>query len=66
MKIFYLYKRWNYLLLLNNLIVSSFLTYTKPIIFLQTDIYKFFFWNYTLLQKKIESESKNTTIECIN
>lgn len=41
-----LYKRWNYTLLLNNLIMNSYSTLQKTLIFLKIDLYKFFFFNY--------------------
>lgn len=43
----FLYKKWNYIVLLNNLIINGFLTLQKKIFFLQFDLYKYFFYNYS-------------------
>lgn len=55
MKKIFLYKKWNFLILLNNLITSGFSVYTKKILFLRFDINKFFFWVYS---KKVKFQNK--------
>lgn len=55
MKKIFIYKKWNYIILLNNLINSGFFVYTKKIIFLHFDVNKFSFWLYT---KKIKLQNK--------
>ena len=52
MKSIFLYKKWSLLILLNNLIISGFLSYQKKLIFLQFDTTNFFFWVYE--KRKIE------------
>ena len=47
MRVLYIYKKWNIVILLNNLISSGFFVYTKKILFLQLDINKFSFWVYS-------------------
>jgi len=42
----FLYKKWSFIILLNNLIINSFLTLQKKIVFLKFDIYKYYFFNY--------------------
>lgn len=54
-KFFYIYKRWNFLILLNNLVCSGFLVYKKKIMFLHFDLNKFFFWVYS---KKVKLQTK--------
>lgn len=54
MKKIFLYKKWNFLILLNNLIISGFSVYTKKILFLRFDTNKFFFWVYS---KKIKFQN---------
>ena len=51
MKKLFIYKKWNILILLNNLIVSGFLSFKKKLIFLYFDTTNFFFWVFT---KKIK------------
>jgi len=46
MKFTYVYKKWNYIIFLNNLVLSSFLIYTKNVLFLRSDMTKFWFWIY--------------------
>ena len=43
----FLYKKWNFSILLNNLVINSFLTIQKKIYFLKFDIYKYYFYNYS-------------------
>lgn len=42
-----IYKKWNYIILLNNLILSGFTTFQKKLLFLQFDFYKYSFYNYS-------------------
>ena len=42
-----IYKKWNYIILLNNLILSGFTSFQKKILFLQFDFYKYSFYNYS-------------------
>lgn len=55
MKKLFLYKKWNILILLNNLMLTGFFIYTKKIIFLQYDTSKHFFWKYS---KKVKFQNK--------
>ena len=55
MKKFFLYKKWNILILLNNLIVTGLYIYSKKIIHLKFDISNFFFWVYS---KKVKFQNK--------
>jgi len=55
MKVFYLYKKWSFLVLMNNLVIGGFLIYTKKIVFLRFDLNKLFFWIYS---KKVRLETK--------
>ena len=57
MKNFYIYKKWNFLILLNNLISTGFFIYSKKIIFLKYDMSKYFF--LSLWKEKKISESKS-------
>lgn len=43
----YLYKKWNFIILLNNLILNSRLPILKKVFFLQFDIYKYYFYNFS-------------------
>ena len=43
----FLYKKWNFIILLNNLILNNFLTLQKKLFFLQFDIYKYYFYNFS-------------------
>ena len=42
MKKVFLYKKWNFLVFLNNLVYSGFFAYKKKILFLRFDINKFY------------------------
>lgn len=53
-----IYKKWNYIVLLNNLILYGFTSFQKKILYLQFDFYKYFFYNYS----KITSVSNNRII----
>lgn len=55
MKASLIYKKWNFLLYLNNLVSSGFYVYSKKIIYLHFDTSNFFFWVYS---KKIQFENK--------
>ena len=55
MKNFFIYKKWNIFILLNNLVYNGFFAYTKKIIFLRFDINKFSFWVYV---RKIKLQTK--------
>ena len=55
MKKIFIYKKWNYLILLNNLITLGNFSYTKKIVFLHFDVNKFYFWIYN---KKIKLQNK--------
>lgn len=54
MKKIFLYKKWNFIVLLNNLINLGFFVYKKKIIFLNFDVNKYFFWVYS---KKIKLQN---------
>ena len=56
MKKIFVYKKWSYLAFLNNLIISVFFSYSKQLMFLHTDIYKFKFWFFTKKKKKIKKK----------
>jgi hypothetical protein len=55
MKKLFIYKKWNFLLLLNNLVSVGLFAYSKKIIYLRFDISNFFFWVYS---KKIKFKNK--------
>lgn len=55
MKKIFLYKKWNFLILLNNLVFLGFFVYTKKIMFLRFDINNYFFWVYA---KKLKIQNK--------
>lgn len=55
MKNFFIYKKWSFLILINNLVYYSFFCYKKKVLFLQFDTNKFFFWIYS---KKIKLQNK--------
>jgi hypothetical protein len=55
MQIFSIYKKWNFLIFLNNLVFSGFYAYSKKIIYLRFDISNFYFWIYS---KKIKFQNK--------
>lgn len=57
MKKIFLYKKWNFLVLLNNLVTSGFLIYQKKVLFLHFDVNKFFFWTYS---KKLKFKNTKT------
>ena len=63
MRKLFIYKKWNILILLNNLIISGFFSYKKKLIFLYFDTTNFIFWVYTKKIKikkiKIVSFKKN-------
>ena len=63
MKKIFIYKKWNILILLNNLIISGFLSYKKKLIFLYFDTTNFIFWIYNkkikIKKKKIVNFKKN-------
>jgi len=42
----FLYKKWSFAILLNNLIINQFSISLKTIKYLNFDIYKYFFFNY--------------------
>lgn len=46
MKKYFLYKKWNLLILLNNMVVVGFKVYKNFVNFLDYDQSKFFFWVY--------------------
>ena len=55
-KYYFLYKKWNLLIFLNNLVISGFLVYNKKKLkFLRFDPNKFSFWVYS---KKIKLQTK--------
>lgn len=43
----FLYKKWTFYLLLNNLVLSTSLILKKKVLVLNFDIYKYFFFNYS-------------------
>lgn len=43
----YLYKKWNFIIFLNNLVVHNFLIIQKKILFLKFDVYKYYFFNFS-------------------
>ena len=43
----FLYKKWTFITLLNNLIINNFLILQKKIFFLKFDIYKYPFFNFS-------------------
>lgn len=57
MKKIFLYKKWSFLVLLNNLVILGFFVYKKNILFIKFDTNNFFFWVYSkklkLINKKI-------------
>ena len=55
MKKIFIYKKWNMLILLNNLINVGFLIYKQKKNFLRFDVNKFYFWVYT---KKIKLKNQ--------
>jgi len=55
MKNFVIYKKWNIVILLNNLVSNGFFVYTKKIIFLRFDVNKFSFWVYA---KRVKLQTK--------
>ena len=55
MKKLFIYKKWNMLILLNNLINVGFLIYKQKKNFLRFDVNKFYFWVYT---KKIKLKNQ--------
>lgn len=55
MKKLFIYKKWNFLIYLNNLVSSGLFIYSKKIIYLRFDISNFFFWVYS---KKIKFKNK--------
>jgi len=55
MKVLYLYKKWNFLVLLNNLISIGFFVYKKKILFLRYDTSKHFFWVFV---KKVKFQNQ--------
>jgi hypothetical protein len=44
---YYLYKKWTFSILLNNLIINNFLIFQRKIWFLQFDFYKYYFYNFS-------------------
>ena len=50
-----IYKKWNFLILLNNLTILGSFSYLKKIIYLHFDVNKLFFWIYN---KKIKLQNK--------
>lgn len=46
-KMFLLYKKWNFILFLNNLVLSDFLAIQHKLYNLPFDFYKFYFFNYS-------------------
>lgn len=55
MKNFFIYKKWNMVVLVNNLVSNGFFVYTKKIIFLRFDVNKFSCWVYA---KKVKLHTK--------
>lgn len=54
MRQLFIYKKWNWLLFLNNTIQMGFFTYTKKFISLRFDTNNFFFWIY---KKKVKFQN---------
>jgi hypothetical protein len=46
-EVMFLYKKWSFNVLLNNLIITNFLNIQKKIFFLQFDFYKYYFFNFS-------------------
>lgn len=44
---FFLYKKWNFVLFLNNLVLSDLLSIQSKLFNLAFDFYKFYFFNYS-------------------
>lgn len=59
MKSFFLYRKWNFILFLNNLISFGFYTYSKKFLILKFDINQSLFWVY-------KKKSKFQNIKIIN
>jgi hypothetical protein len=55
MKKVFIYRKWNFLILLNNLVSVGLFVYSKKIIHLRFDISNFFFFVYS---KKIKFKNK--------
>lgn len=51
----FIYKRWSFIILLNNLVFSTFLVFSKKLLFLKFDLNKF---NDLLYFKKIKLQTK--------
>ena len=47
----FLYKKWNFIILLNNLIINYFSIVYKTVKYLNFDIYKYYFFNYNKITK---------------
>lgn len=51
MKSFFLYRKWNFILFLNNLLTFGFYTYNKKFFVLKFDINQSLFWIYKKKKK---------------
>jgi hypothetical protein len=58
----YIYKKWTFAILLNNLIFSGYLAYNKKLLFLTFDTNNFTFWNYARKSTKLYKIQKNIGI----
>lgn len=59
MKKVFLYKRWSYLIFLNNLMMSGFFVFSKFFFFLHFDVKKSSFWVYSVTLKNLGSKILN-------
>jgi len=55
MKKNYLYKKWNFLTLLNKLVIAGFFIYTKKVVFLHFNINKILFFLYKKKKKYVNT-----------
>ena len=54
MKKIFVYKKWNFLVLLNNFVLRGKSVYKKNIVYLHFDVNKFFIWVYN---KKVQLQN---------